>query len=65
MPGHYDAGFTLRTYTSRSNNRDKACIQQHINQLGVNLFHIAHITNIYQINLAIFINISQMLLSLN
>ena len=58
-------GFALSTHTSRSNNRNKACIQQYINQFSVNLFYIANIANIYQINLAIFINVSQMLLSLN
>ena len=58
-------GFALSAHTGRSDNRDKACIQQHLNQFSVNLFNIANIANIYQINLAIFINVGQMLLSLN
>ena len=57
-------GFTTATNTGRSDYRNEAIGQKNFNQFGVNVFNIANIANVYQINFAIFINVCQMFFSL-
>ena len=58
-------GFTLCAHAGGSDNRNKAVIEQAVNQLGVDVFNIANITDINEVNLAVFVNVCQMLFSLN
>lgn len=56
-------GFTLVTDAGRSNYRNITAVQQAVNQIGVDLFNAADKTDIYQVNLTVFINISQIFLA--
>ncbi len=58
-------GFTLCAHAGGSDNRNKAVIKQAVNQLGVDVLNIANVADINEVNLTVFINVGQMLFSLD
>ena len=57
-------GFAIRTNAGRSDDGDIAAVQQAVDKVGVDMLHAADKADIYQINLAVFINIGQIFFSL-
>ena len=57
--------FTGSAYARRGDDRNIARIQQHFQQVRVDLFHIADKADVDQVHLAVFIHVRQVLLRLN